>query len=137
MAKLIFFVLVVALILYLGFREYGAETISHPAKKEQRVQQDRMPETEEKDQEAHLAATVKKEIEKPLEAKTVSMPPKQADDSFAADEKQEAFDDTEEDEEEADETPSVKRSQLIGGADVEWIEPKPKDPDNKFGEPPM
>ncbi|BAF73026.1 hypothetical protein [Sulfurovum sp. NBC37-1] len=42
------------------------------------------------------------------------------------------------DEEEAeDETPSVKRSQLIGGADVEWIEPKPKDPDNKFGEPPL
>jgi len=41
------------------------------------------------------------------------------------------------DEEAEEETPSVKRSQLIGGADVEWIEPKPKDPENKFGEPPM
>lgn len=33
--------------------------------------------------------------------------------------------------------PRVERSKLIGGADVVWVEPKPKDPDNKFGEPPM
>jgi hypothetical protein len=38
--------------------------------------------------------------------------------------------------EEEDEKPTVKRSQLIGGADVEWIEPKPRDPDDKFGLPP-
>lgn len=31
----------------------------------------------------------------------------------------------------------VKRSRLIGGADVVWIEPKPKDSENTFGEPPM
>ncbi len=35
------------------------------------------------------------------------------------------------------ETATVKRSQLIGGADVEWEEPEPRSPDNKFGEPPM
>lgn len=31
----------------------------------------------------------------------------------------------------------VERSKLIGGANVVWVEAKPKDPDNKFGEPPM
>ena len=36
-----------------------------------------------------------------------------------------------------DSAPTVTRDKLIGGADVEWIEPKPKDPNNKFGEPPL
>jgi len=31
---------------------------------------------------------------------------------------------------------TVKRSQLIGGADVVWIEPEPKDENDKFGTPP-
>lgn len=44
---------------------------------------------------------------------------------------------SDENEEREDERPSVKRNQLIGGADVVWEEPKPKDPNNKFGEPPM
>ena len=38
---------------------------------------------------------------------------------------------------EEDDTPTVKRSQLIGGADVEWIEPKPRSDDDGFGEPPV
>ena len=38
--------------------------------------------------------------------------------------------------EEEDDTPTVKRGQLIGGADVEWIEPKPREDGDKFGEPP-
>jgi len=42
----------------------------------------------------------------------------------------------EESPEEEDDTPTVKRSQLIGGADVEWIEPKPRPEDGKFGRPP-
>ena len=35
-----------------------------------------------------------------------------------------------------EDTPTVKRSQLIGGADVEWEEPKPRSDDDDFGEPP-
>ena len=42
----------------------------------------------------------------------------------------------EESAEEEYDTPTVKRSQLIGGADVEWIEPKPRPEDGKFGRPP-
>ena len=34
------------------------------------------------------------------------------------------------------ETATVKRSQLIGGADIEWIEPKPRAEDGQFGRPP-
>jgi hypothetical protein len=41
-----------------------------------------------------------------------------------------------EDMEEEDEIPTVKRSQLIGGADVEWIEPKPREDGDVFGKPP-
>ncbi|WP_292663862.1 hypothetical protein, partial [Nitratifractor sp.] len=32
---------------------------------------------------------------------------------------------------------TVKRNQLIGGADVEWIEPQPREPGDKFGKPPI
>ena len=35
-----------------------------------------------------------------------------------------------------EDAPTVKRSQLIGGADVEWEEPKPRSEDDKFGMPP-
>ena len=35
-----------------------------------------------------------------------------------------------------EETATVKRSQLIGGADVVWIEPKPRPKDDQFGTPP-
>ena len=35
-----------------------------------------------------------------------------------------------------DEKPTVRRSRLIGGADVEWIEPKEREGDDKFGPPP-
>ena len=38
--------------------------------------------------------------------------------------------------EEGAQGPMVYREHLIGGANVEWIPPKPKDPDDKFGEPP-
>ena len=44
---------------------------------------------------------------------------------------------TDEKGEEVAETPTVPRSELIGGAAVEWIPPRPKDPNDKFGEPPM
>jgi len=33
--------------------------------------------------------------------------------------------------------PTAPRAHLIGGANVEWIPPKPKDPGDKFGEPPI
>ena len=36
-----------------------------------------------------------------------------------------------------DSAPTVARDKLIGGANVVWEEPKPKDPNNKFGEPPL
>jgi len=39
--------------------------------------------------------------------------------------------------EEEDAAPSVRRDQLIGGAGVEWIPPKVKDPSDKFGKPPF
>lgn len=45
--------------------------------------------------------------------------------------------DNEDEEDDVDAGPLVKRSKLIGGADVVWEEPKPKDPNNKFGEPPL
>ena len=45
--------------------------------------------------------------------------------------------DRDEDSDEEDDTPLVEKEKLIGGANVEWEEPKPKDPNNKFGEPPM
>jgi hypothetical protein len=38
--------------------------------------------------------------------------------------------------EEEDDTPTVKRNELIGGANVEWIEPKPREDGDKFGQPP-
>jgi hypothetical protein len=38
--------------------------------------------------------------------------------------------------EEEHNAPTVKRSQLIGGADVEWIEPKPREDGDVFGKPP-
>lgn len=40
-------------------------------------------------------------------------------------------------EREDDKAPVVSRQKLIGGADVEWIEPKAKSPDNRFGLPPQ
>lgn len=40
------------------------------------------------------------------------------------------------DEEAEDEASYVKRTHLIGGADVVWEPPKPKDSEDKFGEPP-
>jgi len=40
-------------------------------------------------------------------------------------------------EREDDKAPVVSREKLIGGADVEWTEPKEKSPDNKFGLPPQ
>ena len=49
----------------------------------------------------------------------------------------ETDEDADDGEEIEDETPSVPKSKMIGGADVEWIPPKPKDPNDKFGEPPM
>ena len=47
-------------------------------------------------------------------------------------------DETDDPESEAsdEEAPTVKRSQLIGGADVEWIEPEPRPEDDQFGTPP-
>ncbi len=39
--------------------------------------------------------------------------------------------------EENDDAPVVRREKLIGGADIEWEEPKPRSLDDKFGEPPM
>jgi len=38
--------------------------------------------------------------------------------------------------EEGAQGPMVSRKHLIGGAEVRWIPPQPKDPDDKFGEPP-
>jgi len=38
--------------------------------------------------------------------------------------------------EEGAQGPMVSRKHLIGGANVEWIPPQPKDLDDKFGEPP-
>ena len=129
MIKVILFVIAVVLILYLGLRDDMAEKVSQPVKKEQRVQQDVLPEPEEEGQETAKTQVVQKEPQKTSASKVMPV----SQEKYTASKDMDA----EEDEEAEDETPSVRRSQLIGGADVEWIEPKPKDPNNKFGEPPM
>jgi len=40
-------------------------------------------------------------------------------------------------EREDDKAPIVSKEKLIGGADVEWVKPEEKSPDNKFGLPPQ
>ena len=137
MIKVILFVIAVVLILYLGLRKNAMDNVSHPAQTEQRVQQDIVPEPEEKEQETTKTQIVQKQSQKPSASKAMPIPSGQSQEKYTASRERDGDENTNEDEEAEDETPSVERSRLIGGADVEWIEPKPKDPDNKFGEPPM
>lgn len=82
----------------------------------------------------------KQEIEAERKQEEVKIPEKRAMPESKPETIEKKVSDNEEmsdpDDEEEDDTPTVKRSQLIGGADVEWIEPKPRSPDDKFGEPP-
>ena len=132
------FVVVAGLILFLALRGSGKEeAVSTPAPAPEKIGRQNPAAGEEKAiqmpdrTEAPSAESMKESSQagnskpgKPDEAQAVN----ETDDAQA----------TEADEDDAeDETPTVKRSRLIGGADVEWIEPKPKDPNDKFGEPPM
>ena len=71
--------------------------------------------------------------------KTASHVTVENDDSLSdkAEISDDTFEKTEDDEYVDDNAPIVERNKLIGGANVEWEEPKSKDPNNKLGEPPM
>jgi hypothetical protein len=87
-------------------------------------------------EETKIAPAVEKKSDIPEipEKMVLETKPEVKTDLLHAQEEPEGVEDEEMEEE--DETPTVKRSQLIGGANVEWVEPKPKDESDKFGQPP-
>lgn len=121
MTKVILFLLTFFLILYLGLRENSVDSTA-PSPKTQHIKKNILPDNEEKaETETRTKIQVQLQqsdvpIVEPVDRKVEYQRKKKVTRSV---------------------TSGVKRSQLIGGADIVWIEPKPKDSENTFGKPPM
>lgn len=121
---IVLFLIVVIVILYLGIQKSTKmERLSPPSPVEPTV-------------ERYTPSQHKREVQQPLKMQTAnrkvlreSSVPKESNIKHNAS--------TDERGEEKDESPTVERNRLIGGANVEWIEPQPKKPGDKFGKPPM
>lgn len=131
---ILIFVVAAALILYLGLRGKTADNVSQAIQAEQSPRQDRLSEPHVEARKAVETEGARNEPKKPSASEATTA---QSKEEYTSGTEADGDVNTETDEEVEDETPSVKRSQLIGGADVEWIEPKPKEPGDKFGKPPM
>ena len=130
------FLIVAALVLYLGYNAQEPEN-SQPAIK---TEVEKSPK-EEKKQEKVKPVEKKEAIKNTQENKTTASRPEQKIEEYKETEKTVLIDDDEYEEDEQDEkedarAPVVSRDKLIGGADVEWTEPKERPADSIFGLPP-
>ena len=126
MVKYIAFAVILLLVIFASYKGLQVETEA-PIIQSKEVE----PAAESTQPPIDVTPEVKKETKK------VEIPDTKVKEGIISEEK--LADDVVGSEEEASEedAPAVRRDQLIGGADVEWEEPKPRDPNNKFGEPPL
>ncbi len=130
MVKLILLALVAALLLYLGLKEESKELSIQSTPKVQTAQEE--PEKIDKQKRSRTQEERKKEeLEKPLKEEETII------DTEEEDEPDEEIAEDERAEDHYRKSDVPPQGNLVGGADVEWIEPdKSEKPGGKFGLPP-
>ncbi len=147
MFKIIGFLIIAVLILYLGFREMKPETELSTGKAvaesiSPKIEESKETATVQKDK---VAISGQEAVETAEPVAGEILVDEVADDETADNETvdNETVDDKSDkesvaDNEKADEEPQEEKKKLVGGAEVEWIEnPNPIPSDSKFGTPPI
>ncbi len=139
MFKIIGFLILAAVILYLGFREEKPRIESGTGKAVVESISPKVEQAEEAEntQKAKVAMSGQEttEADEPVVSNEIKSDEETVESTeTVADTK--PLEESVTDSEKADEEPQEEKRKLVGGAEVEWIEPDTSKPKTKFGQPP-